>query len=437
MYKFSDNIQRGILYLLKTDKDFLLQTLGLVEPDYFEYPAHGNFFKVIRDYHNEWHKLPADEHVIEECRKLKDKNEDIEDYEDELEEINSVDSSSIQNPDYYMDLVEQFARRERLKNAIRDSVELINEDKSEEIETVIREALMVGREIDLGQMYFSDIVDRWHRTLESGLQEKFKTILPSCNEEMEGGHNRKELCMVVAPPGVGKSLWLVNQSVMTLMEGKKVLYVSLEMSEDKIAKRFDSVMTRLPNSQLKEASMQLTLKDRLKIFRDKFPGSELVIKEFPTGQATVNDVRRLLLQLETHHEFKPDLIVVDYLELLLPIRKTELEHQAQQRVAEELRGLGMEHNALVWTATQTNRAGESVELITRRELGDSYGKIRTADWGISLNQTTEEYDNGVMRVYILKARDSKQRYVVHLKVDYNTLKMSEAEYGEQEATIQI
>jgi replicative DNA helicase len=231
--------------------------------------------------------------------------------------------------------------------------------------------------------------------------------------------------MVIAPPGVGKSLYLVNQSVVALTENRKVLYISLEMSEDKIAQRIDSVITLVPNSKLKEPSYREMFKQRLAIFKTKFNDAKLIIKEFPTGQLTVNDIRALLVQLKLYYNFKPDVIMVDYLELLRPNRAIDAEYQAQERIAQELRGLAVENNCLVWTATQTNRNGKKVNLITDAELGDSYGKIRPVDWAISLNQTSEEYDKGYMRAWVVKARDSKQHYLIPVAVNYSNLMMEE------------
>ena len=233
--------------------------------------------------------------------------------------------------------------------------------------------------------------------------------------------------MVIAPPGVGKSLWLVNQAVQSMIEGRKVLYVSLEMSEDKIAQRFDSVMTLIPQVQLKDPSAQLKVAERLSIFQTNFPTSKLVIKEFPCGTATVNTLRALLVQLRNYEEFSPDVIIIDYLELLRPTRENQHEYQAQQRIAEELRGLAMEEDILLWTATQTNRMGRAVKIITDSELGDSYGKIRTCDFAISLNQNEEEFDGGTMRAYVVKSRDGRPRFTVPVTVDYNVLRIAEGE----------
>jgi replicative DNA helicase len=324
-----------------------------------------------------------------------------------------------------MDIVEDFARKGAMTEAIKKSVVLLKEEKFSEIEDLVKKALLVSRDVEVGQDYFSDVRDRVSRMFQKKAENKFKTIFNSHNKNLEGGLSAKELAMVVAPPGVGKSLYLVNQSAKVLLEGKNVLYISLEMSEDKIGNRFDSVLTMLKNSKLKEPSIQLKLHERLELIKEKTNG-RLIIKEFPTGAANVNNIRSLLVQLRLHKNFIPDLIVVDYLELLRPNRIIDSEYMAQQRIAEELRGLGSEHNCLIWTASQTNRQARKVQTITDAELGDSYGKIRPADWVISLNQTLEEYDKGQMRIYVLKARDSKQHYTINCSVDYSTLRMEES-----------
>jgi replicative DNA helicase len=432
MYEFSENIQRGILYLLKSDKDFYLQIVNLVQPTYFEFPVHGKIFSVVRDYYEKYKTLPTDDFIEQEIRDTKSEKESLHDYTDEIQYVNRLDTSALDGSDYYLDLIESFAKREAMKDAIKQSLILIKEDRMEETENLVRKALTVSRSVDVGQQYFSDLKDRWDRTYNAEERDKYKTLLPSLNSSLEGGLGEKELAMVIAPPGVGKSLWLVNQAVHSMIEGRKVLYVSLEMSEDKIAQRFDSVTTLIPQSQLKDPSAQLKVDERLSIFRTNFPESKLVIKEFPTGTATVNTLRALLVQLKNYEEFVPDVIIVDYLELLRPVRENQHEYQAQQRIAEELRGLAMENKVLLWTATQTNRQGRAVKIITDAELGDSYGKIRTCDFAISLNQNEEEFDNGSMRAYVVKSRNGRPRFTVPMTIDYNILRMEEGESLDEE-----
>jgi len=424
-YQFNENIQRTILYFLKSNQDFYLQIVNLVKPEYFEFPSHTKIFNVVVSYYNEYHELPSDLFILEDLRKSLTSRENISDYEDELTYINNLDTSCIGNPEYIVDLIEAFAKKEAMKSAIAESITLIKEDRVEEVESIVRKALLVGRTVDTGQNYFEDFSTRWDRTFNTSKNsKKFKTILPSVNKSLEGGLGSKELAMVVAPPGVGKSLYLVNQGVESMIDGNNVLYISLEMSEDKIAQRFDSIMSLIPQQKLKDPKHQLTVKDRLNIFQDNFKG-KLVIKEYPTLMASVNTIRSLLVQLKSHQDFVPQVIIIDYLELLRSTRDIQHEYQAQQRIAEELPGLAMEQDVLVWTATQTNRQGRVKSLITDVELGDSYGKIRPCDFSMSLNQTEEEFDNGTMRAYIMKSRNGVPRFQVPMKIDYSVLRMAE------------
>jgi len=424
-YDFSDNIQRGILFLSKYSKDFYLQISSLVKPDYFEYPIHSNFFRAIKTYYEEYHDIPEDMHLLECIKEYKASSEDLSDYDDEVHRINSMDSSCIGHTEFFLDLIEKFAQRAAMKEAITNSISLLKDDRMGEIEVLVRDALSINRNVDLGQAYFTGLLERFERGLNEDTGGRFPLVFETLTKELEGGLSAKELAMVVAPPGVGKSLYLVNQGVRALMQNKKVLYISLEMSEDKIAARFDSVMSLISQKKLKQ-SFNL-LQKRLGLFNDNFPNGQLMIKEFPTGLANINDIRSLLVQLRNYEDFSPDVILVDYLELLRPTRDGLAEYQAQQRISEELRGIAVESNVLVWTATQTNRQGRAVKLITDSELADAYGKIRTCDYAISLNQTEEEFDDGLMRCYVMKSRNGKQRFVVPLSLDYTTLTMNECD----------
>lgn len=424
-YDFSDNIQRGILFLAKYSKDFYLQISSLVKPEYFEYPIHSNFYKAMSRYYEDYHDIPKDLHLLECIKEYKGSNEDLSDYDDEMHRINTMDASCIGHNEFFLDLIEKFAQRAAMKDAITNSISLLKDDRMGDIEILVREALSINRNVDLGQAYFTGVLDRFERSLNENTGHRHPLVFDTLNKELEGGLSAKELAMVVAPPGVGKSLYLVNQGVQALMQNKKVLYISLEMSEDKIAARFDSVMTLISQKNLKN-SLGL-LQKRLGLFNEKFPNGQLMIKEFPTGLANINDIRSLLVQLHNYEEFAPDVILIDYLELLRPTRDGLAEYQAQQRISEELRGIAVESNVLVWTATQTNRQGRAVKLITDSELADAYGKIRTCDYAISLNQSEEEFDEGQMRCYVMKSRNGKQRFVVPLSIDYSTLTMSECD----------
>ena len=424
-YQLSDNIQKGCLYLLKHDLEFFSQIVAIVKQDYFDFPSYQTIFRGIKEYYEKYGNLPSDAALVEFIKFTRpDNQKDDNDYEEDLIHINEMDRDIFNHKEFIMDLIEDFAKKGAMTEAIKKSVTLLKEEKFGEIEQLIKDALLVTRTVEVGQDYFAEVKDRVHRMFQNKAEAKMRTVFPTFDRHLEGGLSAKELAIVIAPPGVGKSLYLVNQGAKAIMEGKNVLYISLEMSEDKIGNRFDSVLTLLKNSNLKEPATQLKLHQRLNLIQEKTPG-RLIIKEFPTGAANVHSIRALLVQLNLHKNFKPDLIIVDYLELLRPNRIIDAEYMAQQRIAEELRGLASEMKVLVWTASQTNRQARKVSIITDAELGDSYGKIRPADWVISLNQNQEEYDKGQMRVYVVKARDSKQHYLIPVSVDYSTLRMEE------------
>ena len=418
-YELSDNIQRGIIYLSKSDPHFLTQAMPMVKAEYFEYPSHQKMYKIVVDYYLKYKKLPSDDFILEDVKQVKTSNELFSDYRDELDLINGLDENSLNNEDYLLDLVEGFAKEQSLKDAIIRSAEMVKAKKYSEIEPIMRDAMTVSRNVDLGLDYFSDIEERWDRLNSDTHNAEHRTIFKSLNDALEGGLASKELAMVVAPPGVGKSLYLANQAVRSCLDGSNVLYITLEMAEDRVAQRLDSIFSRIKQDQLKHRCDDL--KNRLEQVTATVPDrGGLKIKEFPTKRAGVNQLRAYLNQLSNYENFKPDVIIIDYLELLAT--ESEMaEYQDQERLAQELRGLAIEHKCLVWTATQTNREGKKVRLITDTELADSYGKTRVCDLVISINQDEEEFDKGKSRVYIIKSRNGRARFIIPAKMDYQRL----------------
>jgi replicative DNA helicase len=422
-YQFQDSIQRGILYLSMAEEDFLVQILPMVKAEYFEFPTHQKFFGIVKDHYLQYHTLPSNDQVLEEAKVLKSPSELLSDYRSELDEINNVDVKSITNEEYYLNLVEEFAKEQALKDALLNSLELLKAKKYADIEGEFRAALSISRDVDLGIDYFADIESRWDRLNNSKLNTQFRTPFGSINEQLEGGLCTRELAMVVAPPGVGKSLFLANQAVRSVLDGKNVLYISLEMSEDRVAQRFDSIFTRI---RQKELSKKVgTLRERLDEINESVDcRGALRIKQFPTKRLNIAGLRAFLNQERNYNNFEPDVLIIDYLELMTT-DSTLAEYQAQERTAQELRGLAVENNILIWTATQTNREGRKVNIITDAELADSYGKIRVCDLVFSINQTEEEFDDGKARLYVMKSRNGRARFIVNVKINYSTLVISQ------------
>jgi len=421
-YSFSENIQRGLLYLAKSDKEFLVQCVPLIQSSYFEFPQHQRVWSVLNSYFSQYGTLPTDEAILEGIREEKSKNELMSDYREEMETINSLDEKSLDNADYYLDKVEEFAKEQCLKEAILESVDFIKRKQFSKVADSIKGALTVSRHVDLGADYFESISGRWDKAKDKTQVAKYRTPFPAVNNSLEGGLCGKELAMVVAPPGVGKSLFLANQAVQSCYDGHNVLYISLEMSEDRVAQRLDSIFTRIKQKELPNRVGDI--ESRISEIGTQCKLGRLRIKEFPTKRASVTQIRAFINQLQSHEDFHPDVVIIDYLELMSSDSNSP-EYQNQERQAQELRGLAIELNALVWTATQTNREGKRVKIITDAELADSYGKIRVCDLAFSINQTEQEFDERKARLYLMKSRNGRARFCVPVKIDYDRLVISE------------
>ena len=418
-YKFQDSIQRGVIYLAKSDEAFLLQIMPMVKSDYFEYPSHQKMYTVINEFFLTYKKLPTDDQLLEQTKNILASHELFGDYRDELTAINQLDEKAIDNQEYYLDLVEEFAKEQAIKDAILNSVDHLKKKNFGAIEEEVRSAFSVNRNVDLGTDYFVEIQARWDRLNNSSLQPKFRTPFESVNEALEGGLAHKEMAMVVAPPGVGKSLFLANQAARSVLDGHNVLYISLEMAEDRVAQRLDSIFTRIKQKEL--SGRVDDIEERLTIISKQWEDrGRLVLKEFPTKRLSVTGLRAFLNQLKNYEDFTPDVLIIDYLELMRS-DKDMAEYQSQERLAQELRGIASEYGILVWTATQTNREGKKVSVITDAELADSYGKIRVCDLVFSINQTEQEFDEGNARLYLMKSRNGRARFLVPVGIDYSRL----------------
>ena len=369
-YKFQDSIQQGIIYLCKADKDFIIQVLPMMKAEYFDSSMHGTIFSIIKDYYISYKTLPSDDTVIEECKKFAKTEDKLKTYLTEIENINNVDISSLNNREYILGKVEAFAQHQSIAGALIESVGFLEEGKIDQIPLALRKAMNVGRTVDIGQNYLDSIDSRHARAVNGGDRVFFQTPFEHFNALLSGGLSPKEMAMVVAPPGVGKSLYLANQAAVSICQGKNVLYISLEMSEDKISFRLDSILSRVSQDEMRVNPGKV--KERLTMLKKKLPNmGKLMIKEFPTKRCSVNGIRAYLNQLKNFCDFEPDVLIIDYLELLggdssLP------EYKAQEVIAQELRGLAVEEELLVWTATQTNRQGKTVDVITDTEFADSY-----------------------------------------------------------------
>lgn len=424
-YSFNDKIQQGLIYLLRTDADFFTQANPLLKPEYFDWDVHQHFVSEMQKHFEVYKTIPSTSELLERVKSHVTKTLPLSEFEDEIVNMDNIDLDSIKTMEFALDLMEGFAKSNAMKDAIHKCVELIQEGKLEETEIEIKKALSVSRNVKLGQDYLSEYSDRWTK-IDSNPHLGFNMVLPALTDSLEGGLQRGELGMVMSPPGVGKSLYLANQAHLSAKEGHNVLVISLEMSEDRWATRIDSIITGINSKRLKTPEGRLSASDRIKKFKSKCEGS-IFIKHYPAYSISINGIRSLLTQLRLKSGFIPDVIIVDYLELMKSIKEGAAQWQEQQAIANELYSVAQEQGVMLFTATQTNREGKKADIITDAHLGDSYGKARPCDFIVSLNQTMEEHETGKMRVYVVKSRNGdRANFVIPCDMDYNTLRIGQA-----------
>jgi replicative DNA helicase len=295
---------------------------------------------------------------------------------------------------YIMSSALDFCKKQTMKGAILQAIDKLQESKYDEIATIVRQALAAGSARDLGHDYMEGFGTRATRSIRKPLQTPWN-VLDKC---LNGGWERGTIGTFIAPTGAGKSHFLVNSGAAGIEHGYNVLYVSLEMADYKIGLRFDSYFSGVEINDIPDHS-----EDVEKLARSKVKG-RLFIKEFPTKSASVQTVRSYIQRLQAIHNFTPDILVLDYADLLRGSRGYNDKRFELEGNYEELRALAQEFNMVVLTADQTNRSGLDMEVVTISQIGESYAKATVCDLIMTVSRTMEDKQNNTGRLFVAKSR---------------------------------
>ncbi len=312
------------------------------------------------------------------------------------------------NQDWLIEQTEKFCKEKSVYNAILKSIRIIDgEDPKltqDAIPGLLSDALAVSFDTQVGHDLLTDAESRWE--FYNKKEEKLKFDLKMMNKITQGGMARKALYCVGAQSGGGKSLFMTHVAASTLKQGKNVLYISMEMAEERIAERIDANMMRVDIDKLGTMSKDefMTKIDKIK---SKVHG-RLFIKEYPTGAAHTGHFRGLLEELKIKQSFVPDLIIVDYLGICASSRMkmggSVNSYSYVKSIAEELRGLAVEYNVPILTGAQLNRGGFNNSEVELSDTADSMGLVMTLDCFFALIRTEELDDQGTILVKQLKNR---------------------------------
>jgi len=299
----------------------------------------------------------------------------------------------------------------------------------EEIERLFEEARKITDVTTNGLTFFEDVGLIFERDSRSTLTSGF----PKLDQCIEGGGPAKGECFCwMAPTGVGKSILLPHSGIACLKRGANVLHVTLELSKVKTALRYAGAISNVEIHKRFEPQYRQKMVTALDKARNTYSG-DLKIFEFPPDEISVNEIYHLITQLRKQKNWHPDVLVVDYLELMISRRKTDndKDYTRQKQVATQLRGVAKNEDMLVFTATQTNRddpkSKNPGQVLGVNKVAESYGKMMPMDYVVSANQDADEYQGTTpqLRLFVAKNRNGKKNEVVRIKVNYQTMRMEE------------
>ena len=425
------NLEQTVLKNLVTNDAFARKVAAFVQPDYFE-GVYRSLFKEFTKFIAKYNKLPTMEAFkieIDEGDRMSD-----EQYRHAMEILPNLFQKEETNLDWLVDRTEKWCQDRAVFNAVMESINII-EGKHKtlskgSIPDVLSKALAVTFDTNIGHDYLENVDARYDFYHEK--EERLPFDLEYFNSITKGGLPNKTLNIALAGTGVGKSLFMCHCAGAALSQGKNVLYVTMEMAEERIAERIDANLLNVPIDQLENLSQDM-FRDRVGEIARKTQG-KLIVKEYPTGQANASHFRALLNELKLKKNFVPDIIYIDYLNICASSRMKGMggainSYTYIKSIAEELRGLAVEFDVPIVSATQTTRSGYSNDDVGLEDTSESFGLPATADFMFALISNTELQAQGKILVKQLKNRYNdptyNQRFVVG--VDRSKMRLFDCE----------
>ena len=387
--QFGTSFQSKIIASLLSNIKFIQTISDILNPKMFDSDSNKWLVKSISEYYYEYKKQPTLE-VIK--YKIDEIDNDVlkSGVVDKLREVwKNIEATDLE---FVQEQTLDFCKNQTLKNAILSSVDLLENKDYDGIKSIIDEAMKAGTTRDLGHDYITSLETR----LEQSARETVKTPWDVINEIMDGGLGAGELGVIVAPAGIGKSWTLQALGAGSIKEQKTVIHYTLELNENYVGLRYDSIFSGVTTANIKYYKDEVT--DKI----SKLPG-RLLIKYFPTKAASVQTLASHLKQIELSGT-KPDLVVVDYADILMPTGNFKEKRHAIGNIYEDLRGLAGELEVPIWTASQANRSALEEDVIGADKVAEDYSKVMTADFVMSMSRKVEDKIANTGRFHVIKNR---------------------------------
>ena len=397
------SFQVKVLAAMFTDRSFLQQIADIIQPEYFESDANSWVLDIILDHFREY-KTPPSKDVLKV--KITGIDNDVlkaailEQLKDVFRYMESDDLTFVK------DEILRFCKNQEIKQAIMDSVGLLKMGNYDEIKSKIDFAMKAGADTDIGHEYKKEVVARYTNAARDTIRTGWDVI----DDLMDGGLGKGELGVVMAPAGIGKSWLLINIGANAVKQGKTVIHYTLELNDNYVGQRYDSVITGIAAQNLKNYT------DDIEEKLETLPG-ELIIKYYPTKSTGIMGIKAHIEKTVMLGN-NPDLVIVDYGDLLKVNTKKD-KHEALEELYEEMRGMAGEYEIPVWTASQAGRAALEMDIIEADKIASSYGKVMVADFLMSLARKVEDKLSGTGRGHVIKNRFGPDGITLPSKINTN------------------
>ena len=420
--KFGKSFQEKLAFCILNDKSFSDQMSEVLNIEHLETKYLQALVGLIFDYKRQYEVHPTFTIIVSIVRTEMDDYSDVvrSQVKDYLSRIHTGTVNG-EDSDYVKEKSLDFCKKQKLKDAILKSVGLLQTSSFEQIQSVINEAMKLGVSTDYGHNFIEDFEDRYQVRARLPCSTGWGEI----DSIIRGGLGKRELGVIVAPTGAGKSMALVHIGAEALRQGRTVVHYTLELADTTVGNRYDSCITGVPLQDLHNYKEQI-LTDIKNI-----PGT-LIIKEYPTKSATISSLENHLDRLR-QRGFEPSMVIVDYGDLLRPRStsyKQELRHNLGD-IYEEMRGLAQKYDIPVWTASQTNRSGLNAEVITMESISEAFNKCFVADLICSISRTVEHKAEDKGRMFVAKNRNGPDGIVFPMHIDTSRVKLEVQPAGEE------
>ncbi len=422
--KYGKSFQEKLCMVILDDRPFADQIEEVLDINFLELNYLKLFLNKIFDYRKKYGVHPSRDILKTILRsELDNENELTAKQVREFYVRSQVNVTA--DVEYIKDTSLDFCKKQNLKAAMVKSIGLLQSSSFDEISQVINDSLKLG--IDNEEGY------DWKRDFEERFKPRFRNPVTTgwdlIDDISKGGLGQKELGVVIAPTGAGKSMALVHLGTQALKEGKTVVHYTLELQDTVVASRYDSCLTKIP--------LQNLTSFKEKIYEEVLGiEGKLIVKEYPTKTASTQTIRSHLEKLRMR-DINVDMIIIDYGDLLRPVRYQKEKRNELESIYEELRGMAAEYEAPVWTASQTNRSGLNAEVITMESISEAFNKCFVADFIFSISRTIDDKTTNGGRLFVAKNRNGPDGLVFPLFMDTSNVCIKVLEPSEEDELVEV